>query len=139
MPDTPETGERPLPYLIHTNRELGLMLKGAKPLAVFGWIEGYEIDSVSRYLRMFDRHVAGGSFAKHQRVRPVPQLPNLREYQVCYTLPGHEWRVDALHRLFDTPEPWTAAHERRFGELLGYEDWQNNIWLKGFHQAEGPR
>jgi hypothetical protein len=25
---------------------------------------------------------------------------------------------------------WTNEHERRFGTLLGYEDWQNNIWLE---------
>lgn len=25
---------------------------------------------------------------------------------------------------------WTPEHERRQGELLGYEDWMNDYWLK---------
>ena len=66
----------------------------------------------------------------------MPQLPHLRDYQVCYTLPGEEWRVEALHELFDTRRQWTASQERRFGELLGYEDWQNDIWLEGFSEAD---
>ena len=56
----------------------------------------------------------------------------------CYTLPGHEWRVKALHELFDSPGPWTAIHERRQGELLGYEDWQNDIWLERFNETHRP-
>ncbi len=123
---------RSLPYLVHTNRELGLMMRGLKPLAVFGWMEGYEIEFVTRYLRMFDRHVAEGRFRKHQRVRPVPQLPHLNDYRICYTLPGHDWRVEALDHLYERPRPWTVAHERRLGELLGYEDLQNDIWLERF-------
>jgi hypothetical protein len=132
MPD----GLRSLPYLVHTNRELGLMLQGLKPLAIFSWIEGYEVDCVQRYLRMFDRHVRLGRFGKHELTLPVPQLPHLRHCAVRYTLPGEEWRVEALDELFNQPRPWTAEHERRFGELLGYEDWQNDIWLgNGPHRS----
>lgn len=49
---------RQLPYLDHTNRELGLMLRGTKPLAYFMDIVGHEPDICIRYWRMFDRHVA---------------------------------------------------------------------------------
>jgi len=130
----PETF-RSLPYLVHTNRELGLMLRGVKPLAVFGWIEGHEIDFVLRYLRMFDRHVTAGRFVKHERVCRVHQLPHLSYFQVYYTLPGQEWRVGAYVELLGLPGRWTAARERRLGELLGYEDWQNDIHLQGFKDA----
>lgn len=46
---------RSLPYLVHTDRELGLMLRGSKPLSIFSYTEGHEVDCVIRYLRMFDR------------------------------------------------------------------------------------
>lgn len=125
-----------LPYLVHTNRELGLMLRGIKPLAVFGWVEGSEIGSVQRYLRMFDRHVALGSFVRHERVRPVPQLPHLLYVRIFYALPGQEWRVEAYEELLRSPGRWTAARERRLGELLGYEDWQNDVHLEGFKEVD---
>jgi hypothetical protein len=51
---------RQLPYLVHTNRELGLMLRGIKPLSYFMEAVGYEPDLCIRYWRMFDRHVAAG-------------------------------------------------------------------------------
>ena len=123
---------RAVPYVVHTNRELGLMLRGKKPLAVFGWIDGDEIDFVLRYLRMFDRHVANGRFVKRLRVRQVPRLPHLTCRDIFYALPTHEWRIDAYEQLLNAPGPWTAARERRLGELLGYEDWQNDVHLVGF-------
>jgi hypothetical protein len=55
---------RSLPYLVHTNRELGLMLVGLKPLSIFSFTEGHEADCVLRYLRLFDRHVAGSRMEK---------------------------------------------------------------------------
>jgi hypothetical protein len=42
-----------LPYVIHTNRELGLMLKGIKPLAKFVDGEGRFPDVMLRYFQMF--------------------------------------------------------------------------------------
>ncbi len=125
-----------LPYLVHTNRELGLMIRGTKPLAVFRWVEGYQLDFVARYLRMFDRHVAGGQFGKREIIRPAPQLPYLLDFQIFYTLPGQDWRVEAYLDLHDLPGRWTAVRERRLGELLGYEDWQNDFWLETFKQAD---
>ena len=49
---------RSLPYLVHTNRELGLMLAGEKPMASFVDGRGCFPEVVERYLRLFDRHVA---------------------------------------------------------------------------------
>jgi hypothetical protein len=110
------------------------MIRGVKPLAVFSWVEGSEIDFVMRYLRMFDRRVGAGQIVKHQHVAPVPQLPHLSYFHIAYTLPGEEWRAQAKLDLFNLPGPWTAARERRYGELLGYEDWQNDVWLQGFKE-----
>jgi hypothetical protein len=61
-------GLREHPYLIHTNRELGLMLKGTKPLAMFADGEDYFPEAVLRYLRMFDRHVESGRFTRRDMV-----------------------------------------------------------------------
>lgn len=125
---------RSLPYLVHTNRELGLMLKGAKPLAMFGYIEGHEVDCVQRYMRMFDRYVAAGRFGKREEVAQV--AGGLRSHQVFYTRLGEAWRVDAMLELLALPGTWSAERERRYGELLGYEDWQNDVWLRRYPVPE---
>jgi hypothetical protein len=120
---------RSLPYLVHTNRELGLMLAGAKPLAMFSYIDGCEVDCVMRYLRMFNRHVEAGRFTKHEKVSTLQQLGDRPHHQIFYTLPGEEWRVDAMLDLLAVPGAWSNERERRYGTLLGYEDWQNDVWL----------
>lgn len=120
---------RSLPYLVHTNRELGLMLMGTKPLAMFGYTDGYEVDFVLRYLRMFDRYAAAGRFTKHEKVRLLHQLNGARYHQIFYTLPNEDWRIDAMLELLALPGAWSSERERRYGTLLGYEDWQNDIWL----------
>jgi hypothetical protein len=108
------------------------MLRGVKPLAVFGWIEGHEVEALARYLRLFDKRVSAGHFTKHEEIRPVPQLPHLSYYQVFYALPRQAWRIGAYLELLQATGPWTADRERRLGELLGYEDWQNDIHLQNF-------
>jgi hypothetical protein len=120
---------RQLPYLVHTNRELGLMLRGTKPLAYFMDIVGHEPDLCIRYWRMFDRHVAEGRLIGRELIKAVPDLPELRSRSLFYALPGHEWRIDAMLMLLDEPGAWSDDRERRFGELLGYEEWQNDYWL----------
>jgi hypothetical protein len=123
---------RQLPYLVHTNRELGLMLGGIKPLAYFSDTVGREPDICVRYWRMFDRHVAAGRLIKRQVVEPWPGLPHMEYFRLFYALPGQEWRIDAMLVLLNEPGPWSDDRERRFGGLLGYEDWQNDYWLKQF-------
>jgi hypothetical protein len=125
-------GLRNLPYLVHTNRELGLMLKGIKPLAIFGGrYEGFP-ECMIRYLRMFDKHVESGRFVKREYVMPisVPELPFKGIHYVLYALPHEEWRIDAMIEFRNRPvQKWSREREREFGELLGYEDWQNEAWL----------
>jgi hypothetical protein len=118
-----------LPYLLHTNRELGLMLRGVKPLAYFMEVVGREPDCLVRYWRMFDRQVALHRFIKREFVEPAPEHPPLQSHSIFYSLPDEEWRIDALRTLLAQPGAWSCDRERRFGELLGYEDWQNNYWL----------
>jgi hypothetical protein len=121
---------RDLPYLVHTNRELGLMLQCIKPMAMFSDFAGHEPDCMMRYHRMFERHVAAGRFNRRIVETPVPQRPDLQSRRVFYTLPGEDWRVDEMLALIEQYSNWTNEHERRFGSLLGYEDWQNDIWLE---------
>ena len=85
-----------LPYLVHTNRELGLMLKGTKPLAYFMDIVGHEPDICIRYWRMFDRHVALGRLIRRELIEACPGQPQLEYRMLFYALPGHEWRIDAM-------------------------------------------
>jgi len=96
MPNMHSEWLRRLPYLVHTNRELGLMLRGTKPLAYFMDIVGHELDICVRYWRMFDRHVAVGRLIRREVIGPCPDLPHLEYRQLFYALPGHEWRVDAI-------------------------------------------
>jgi hypothetical protein len=120
---------RNLPYLVHTNRELGLMLRGLKPLAYFAEARGYEQDCCIRYWRMFDRHLATGRLVKCEFVEPAPQRPEIQIRSIFYVLPGEEWRVEAMRSLLRQSGGWSSEKERRFGELLGYEHWQNDYWL----------
>jgi len=121
---------RSLPYLVHTNRELGLMLKGAKPLAYFLYLDGDDQpDCMVRYLRMFDRHAVSGRFLREAHSQPVSQLPGRTMHRVFYALPPQAWRIPAMLDLLEREGAWDEEREREFGSLLGYEDWQNEVWL----------
>jgi hypothetical protein len=117
----------PLPYLSHSGRELGLMLRGTKPLAYFLNVVASEFDFNIRYWRMFDRHVAAGQLIKRE---VFELLSDLEHRRLFYALPGHEWRIDAMLTLLNELEAWSDGHERRFSELLGYESWQIDHWLR---------
>jgi hypothetical protein len=106
------------------------MLRGTKPLAYFLNVVASEFDFNIRYWRMFDRHVAAGRFVKRE-VSDV--FANLEHRRLFYALPGHEWRIDAMLTLLNElgeGKAWSDDHERRFSELLGYEDWQIDHWLR---------
>ena len=114
-----------VPYLIHTNRELGLMLQGVKPLARFSYVKGRFPDAVLRYIRMFDRHVEAGRIVRRDEFIDDKDFGVL--HYVYFALPGEEWRIGAMHALVTGRGKWTRAHEREEGELLGYTHEQNNI------------
>ena len=119
---------RSLPYQIHTNRELGLMLAGSKPLAVFVDGEGCFPEVVLRYLRHFDRYVATGRLLRRDHLSRDRWQPSYVSHRVLFALPSAAWRIDAMIELKESNH-WSHDHERREGELLGYEDWQNDYWL----------
>jgi hypothetical protein len=116
------------PYIVHTNRELGLMLKGTKPLAMFYDAEGFWPDAVLRYLRLFDKHVASGRFIRRDHFAPPSIDFNYTLHRVFFALPREEWRIDEMIQLKQS-HSWSSEHERREGELLGYEEWMNDFHL----------
>jgi len=119
-------------YLIHTNRELGLMLKGVKPLAKFVDFEGYYPEVVLRYLRLFDRHVEQGRMTRRD---VFTQTDKGVLHYVYYALPGEEWRIDAMIDLWARPGNWSREREREEGKLLGYTDSQNDMWLSQYYKG----
>lgn len=106
-----------LPYLIHTNREPGLMLKGVKPVARVSDAEGRFPELLLRYVRMFDRHVASGVFTRHDEMVPDHEFGPL--HHVYFARKGDEWRIGAMIDLLAPPGRWTRERERREGEWLG--------------------
>jgi hypothetical protein len=122
--------ERVLGYAIHTNRELGFMLRGSKPLAVFSDAYGQFPDVVLRYLRIFDSYVAKGAFIRRDYVE-LGGKPPMPIHMILYATPHEEWRIEVMLKLRQQMgmEAWTAEHERAEGELLGYTDWQNGLWI----------
>ena len=116
-----------LPYVLHTNRELGLMLTGKKPLAMFADGKDSFPEVVNRYLRLFDRQVATGKL-----VRRDCHIGTI--HYIYFALPSEEWRIDAMIEL-KSKDTWSESDERREGELLGYEDWMNDQYLTLYKAA----
>jgi hypothetical protein len=125
-----------LPYKVHTNRELALMLKGSKPLAYFyGQYPPHpDIEEIPE--RLFDPHVAAGRFVKREYVVPMPGGKVLGTQHVLYALPNQEWRINAMILLYDTATEtgWSEGFERMQGALLGYEAWQNDIFIERIYK-----
>ncbi|GAB5348266.1 hypothetical protein [Alteriqipengyuania sp. 357] len=111
------------------------MIAGRKPMAVF--VDGKDRfpEVVARYIRLFDRHVASGRFVRADRLCPCAGARPYAAHRIFLTLPGEEWRVDAYTALFDGDDHWTGGHERRQGELLRYEDWMNDYWIKHIYSG----
>jgi hypothetical protein len=130
-----------LPYKVHTNRELALMLQGSKPLAYFSgqYPPPPEVEEIPETL--FDPYVAAGRFVKREYVVPMSEGKVLGTYHVLYALPNQEWRINAMILLLDTAAKagWSEGFERMYGSLLGYEAWQNDIYIETIYkQKEWP-
>jgi hypothetical protein len=123
-------------YRIHTNNELGFMLRGEKPLAAFSDYEGHFPQVVVRYLRMFDRHVEAGRFIR-RKYRAADEIAGKPAtlLRIFYALPSEEWRIKALHDLRNQGRPWSEDDERREGQLLGYTEEQCDIWMKSYRNS----
>lgn len=123
-----------IPYLIHTNFELPLMLEGRKPLAVF--CHCYPSDWFDELLKPFEPFVASGQILRRivdtpmpHRKQREPNLDGLRD--VLFALPEQEWRIDAyIKNILNRTRDWDDHLERLQGSLLGYEDWENDWWIE---------
>lgn len=122
-----------LGYHIHTNRELGMMLRGTKPLAMFSDRPGNFPDIVERYIGMFDRHVRRDLREAHV----ISRSDGMSEREIQLTL--FALPEEAVIELRAFLGAWTDEYERRMGCLLGYEDWQNDVWMERLRarRAEG--
>jgi hypothetical protein len=128
------------PYKVHTGRELAMMLAKTKPLAAFSDDHPNPQGESTIPEQEFDPYVRVGRIIKREFiVAPSPDAPEINgqpigSRRVLYALPGEEWRIDAYLQLWQTMKTtgWTAALEREEGTLLGYEDRQNDIHMKGW-------
>jgi hypothetical protein len=126
--EMPSVLAKQLPYLLHTNRELGLMRAKKKPLSHFADGEGCFPQPVQRYLRHFDRHVETGEIIRRDVFCPPNANRAYTLHRILFALPGEEWRIDEMIKLTESLD-WGPNHERREGELLGYEDWMIDHFL----------
>ncbi len=127
---------RAAPYLIHTNYELMLLLDGTKKFA--RELEVYP-PGQHHNEELFDRYVSEGLLHKHVSLEPFKKPTKLgdgRVYEgsreVCYTLKGEEWRVDAwkLISAASKKSGWNETFERLEGMLFGYSEWQMDWWME---------
>lgn len=137
-----------LPYKIHTNRELILMVQGTKPFAFF--TEPYPLppDYWKFSEQLFDVYVSQGIFSKREIFVPCQPINKNgvivdRLRTIFYALKFEEWRIDSYILLTKTAKitGWSEGLVRMEGSLLGYEDWQNDIYIKEIYvpQRESRR
>jgi hypothetical protein len=125
------------PYLIHTGYELPLLLDGRKKLArMYHPYPPSKFDGEDR----FDHWVKRGLLHREEvlerfdsslRKRGVRKW--LGQRTVYYTPKGEEWRIPASKLIWETSAKsggWNEHFERLEGMLYGYEDWQNDWWIR---------
>ena len=125
-----------LPYKVHTNRELAMMLAGTKPLAYFTDIYPGSSDfALPEHL--FDPYVADGRFVKKVFIVSAREAAGssgtIQQTRfVAYALKREEWRIEAFTLLQRIARKygWDDGLERMLGSLLGYEDWQTDAFLE---------
>ncbi len=127
-----------LPYQIHTNRELALMLDGMKPLAAFSEEYPSSTDESVIPEQLFDRYVADGLFLKREYVE-TEILKGYRTRRILYARSDEAWRIDAYILLWHTAKVtgWNESLERMEGFLLGYEEWQTDAYVRAAEARAG--
>ena len=125
-----------MPYLSHTGYELPLLLEGRKKLArMSDMYPPMTFDGEDR----FDHWVAKGVLHREEVNEPFDKPVQSRGYTylghrtVYYTPKGEEWRIPASRLIWDASGKsggWNEHFERLEGMLFGYEDWQNDWWIK---------
>ncbi len=121
-----------VPYLVHTNFELPLMLDGRKPLAYF-CLESHEW--LREVQSPFIPYVASGLIIERiiERSFTYPttsgRTRTLQIFDLFYVLPGEEWRIEPFMSLIDRKVGWTEADEREQGRLFGYSKDECDWWI----------
>jgi hypothetical protein len=131
------TRSREIPYLVHTNYELVLMIEGRKQFARMGG--EYYPPSCHIDEDLFDRCVAQGLLHKEVELESFTETLRLKDGRVFeglrtvyYTRKGEEWRIPAWKLISKASgkSGWNESFERLEGMLFGYEDWQNDWWIE---------
>jgi hypothetical protein len=126
-----------LPYLSHTGYELPLLLDGRKKLARMSDLyPPMAFEGEDR----FEHWVAKGVLHREEVNEPYDKPVQTSYGQTClghrtvyYTPKGEEWRIPASKLIWDAAGKsggWNEYFERLEGMLFGYEDWQNDWWIK---------
>jgi hypothetical protein len=122
-----------LPFRVHTNRELILMLENKKPFSVFvGRIPpDTSFEEIPEHL--FDPHVASGAFCKQELREECPDpVHDVQGHRiVLYARAEERWRIRAysMVRHLGNRIGWSEPLTRLEGTLLGYSDWQNDAFI----------
>jgi hypothetical protein len=129
------------PYVLHTNRELEMMLAGAKPFAAFSHeqVDGFEkSDALAN--QDFDTHVSNGTLSEYVRTFQgrQPDGGPLTVHYYLYAVSGEEWRVEAYSLLLELLHcgAWCPQLEWLQGKLLGYTDEQNLYHISRTYPAD---
>lgn len=119
-----------LPYKPHTNRELKMMLEGVKPFAAFSETHPSDVDFEVIPESLFLPYVEKGLIVKRDYVSNLSSPTKTRF--VLYARKSEEWRIDAYILIKSVSEisGWNQGFERLEGTLLGYEEWQNEAYIK---------
>lgn len=124
-----------LPYRVHTNRELILMLENRKPLSVFVGRIPADTSFTEIPEHLFDPYVESGVFSKQELVEEFPQpVRGIKGHRiVLYANSGEEWRINAysIVRHVGNKIGWSEPLIRLEGSLLGYAEWQNDAFILG--------
>jgi hypothetical protein len=126
-----------VPYLPHTRYELPLLLDGRKKLAhMVNFYPPMTFEGEDR----FDHWVAEGVLHREEVIEAFDAPIQSSRGQTClghrtvfYTPKGEEWRIPASKLIWDASDKsggWNEYFERLEGLLFGYEDWQNDWWIK---------
>lgn len=120
-----------LPYSSHTSRELLMMLKGKKPLAVFCDAHPWTSQILIEMCEKFESYVKAGRFVKHEHLEINVQDQSQSVSWIFFAPPAEAWRINAYILMKKTAKfsGWNDALERLEGSLLGYSDEQNSIHL----------
>lgn len=121
-----------LPYKLHTNRELSMMLNRIKPLAAFcdEFLVSEPINAPS--YSKFEVQVSKGNLIKREHVEFDSMRADICRRRTLFALPEEAWRIDAYLLLWKTARitGWNDGFERMEGSLLGYSDEQNDLFMQ---------